>query len=1312
MLLKTAVARVANSENGDVATNARIILDDGSQKSYIQRSVSERLKLKPLESNDVVVKGICGRTTVMKSETVELYIETESKTWIKIRAGILDEICEPINQPSTRCAVRRYPHLANIKFADYHNGRDVDIQILIGGDYYYDLVASGRTVRGPPSSPTAVHTELGWTLGGPVAVEGVRTTHSNLATISSLQASQSAPESDAASSSTDDDNDDFLQRFWDLDTVGIRVDETPVSERFLDDIRYDAQKPEYEVRLPRKSNIQDLPSNYNNAAQRLYRELNKLKRDTDPDALRKYHEVITDQLNANKIEKCDAISTEGVHYLPHRGVKKETSETTKLRVVYDASSKSKGAPSLNDCLFKGPSLTPHLFDVLLLFRLFPVAFVCDIQKAFLQIRVAEPDRDFIRFLWFEDPFAPDPVVVAYRFAYVPFGLNCSPFLLNGTLRHHLMKYNDSFPAEIEKIIRLLYVDDFTGGADTAEESGRLFHLFKRVLQEGGFSVHKFTTNDQQCSNLVDSDQNVTSEGVSPKSSVTKVLGVSWDKNTDKIVIEFELEIFEEEGPTTKRHIARVVMKIFDPLGLIAPVVLAAKLLLQEAWGLKSDWDSPLPDDLQNRWKDWCESLKTTEKFEIPRCYVFEKAVEYHLIGFSDASFKAYAAVVYLRATYHTGTRSCAIVASKTRVTPSRISTNTACDGNTTIPRLELLSCCILSTLMCTVSSALEHDITISKKLFWTDSTISLHRIRNVQAEYKPFVENRLAQIRLKSETSAWFYIPTDINPADLPSRGCLPHELVGNRLWSNGPEFLSDRSFDDYAMFERNMQTSGVRGEDPEQKRATVSGENVLATTEERAVGVNLHNLFNLEHFNDLERLLRITAYVVRFASKNRCDGELQSYELENARKLWIISEQARDSLVNKEEFVKTKANLRIFQDGEGVMRCQGRLANSELPYDTKHPIYIPARSQLAILLVLEAHDNVFHQKERSTLTEVRTNYWIPRCRKLVRRLLPKCWLCNRMESHALTLPTAPPLPKYRLEISPPFSNVGYDHMGPLWVYDVYGKGGTAHKAYISLITCCTTRMLHLELQPSLGAAVCIRGLKRTFSRVGYPKRLVSDNHKTFRSQEVRRFATSKSIEWKYILELSPHWGGFYERLNRMIKSALRKILWKSKLTYEEVETILTEIEGVLNCRPLCYVDDSDLAEPITPSHLMYGRNIQRRAILNGPSEESEVTPTARIVHVRKLQTHFWKRFSGEYITALRERDSVRRKGVENPSANLKVGDVVMIYQKHVARCEWPLGKVIRLVTSDDGHVRGAELQTATGTLKRPVSQLHPLEMS
>jgi hypothetical protein len=284
--------------------------------------------------------------------------------------------------------------------------------------------------------------------------------------------------------------------------------------------------------------------------------------------------------------------------------------------------------------------------------------------------------------------------------------------------------------------------------------------------------------------------------------------------------------------------------------------------------------------------------------------------------------------------------------------------------------------------------------------------------------------------------------------------------------------------------------------------------------------------------------------------------------------------------------------------------------------------------------------------------------------------------------------------------------------MGPVWVYDVYGKGGVAHKAYVALITCCTTRMLHLEIQPTLDAPACIRGLKRTFSRVGYPKRLISDNHKTFRSRELRAFAAANSFDWKYILELAPHWGGFYERLNRTIKAALRKILWKSKLTFEEVETILVEIEGVLNSRPLCYVDDSDLSEPITPSHLMYGRNIQKRSRLNKPEGTiDDVRLATRITHVKKLQDHFWKRFSKEYICGLRERDNARRRKGEIPSNQLKVGDVVMIFQKHVARTSWPLGKVQRLVMSDDGEVRGAELITEAGTIKRPVNLLHPLEM-
>ena len=208
----------------------------------------------------------------------------------------------------------------------------------------------------------------------------------------------------------------------------------------------------------------------------------------------------------------------------------------------------------------------------------------------------------------------------------------------------------------------------------------------------------------------------------------------------------------------------------------------------------------------------------------------------------------------------------------------------------------------------------------------------------------------------------------------------------------------------------------------------------------------------------------------------------------------------------------------------------------------------------------------------------------------------------------------------------------------------------------------------------------------------------------------MKTFATKNSIEWKYILELSPHWGGFYERLNRIVKNALRKILRKAKLTYEELETIIVEIEGVLNTRPLTYVDDSDLTEPLTPSHLMYGRNIYAKSSF-GVIDETSESPTNRIKHVQKLLDQFWKRFSAEYLCSLRERDRVQRRK-QDRSTTVSVGDVVLIHQKHIGRNSWPLGKVDRVICSSDGQVRGAELRTEGGQLNRPINLLHPLEMS
>ena len=153
------------------------------------------------------------------------------------------------------------------------------------------------------------------------------------------------------------------------------------------------------------------------------------------------------------------------HYLPHHAVIKEDKQTSKLRIVYDASARSNG-PSLNDCLYAGPTFGQNIMDILLRFRIHRVAVISDIEKAFLMVSVSEEDRDALRFLWIHDINAQLPRLVIMRFARVVFGVSASPFLLNATIRRHVEKYRDEDPLFVDKFNRSIYVDDLIFGAKT------------------------------------------------------------------------------------------------------------------------------------------------------------------------------------------------------------------------------------------------------------------------------------------------------------------------------------------------------------------------------------------------------------------------------------------------------------------------------------------------------------------------------------------------------------------------------------------------------------------------------------------------------------------------------------------------------------------------------------------------------------------------------------------------------------------------------------------------------------------------------
>lgn len=184
---------------------------------------------------------------------------------------------------------------------------------------------------------------------------------------------------------------------------------------------------------------------------------------------------------------------------------RKNKDTTKIRIVYDASAKSEG-PSLNQCLHTGPKFHQQITDLLLRFRVFPVVVVADIEKVFLMIQVAEENRDALHFLWVKDLAAEQPEIIKLRFARVIFGVSSSPFLLNVTFRHYL-EHAQADPETVNKLLKAFYVDDIVTGASNEDEAHGLYHTAQMLLKKGGFHLRKFTSNPLILRSAIDREEN-------------------------------------------------------------------------------------------------------------------------------------------------------------------------------------------------------------------------------------------------------------------------------------------------------------------------------------------------------------------------------------------------------------------------------------------------------------------------------------------------------------------------------------------------------------------------------------------------------------------------------------------------------------------------------------------------------------------------------------------------------------------------------------------------------------------------------------
>nr|XP_033200179.1 uncharacterized protein LOC117162388 [Bombus vancouverensis nearcticus] len=753
----------------------------------------------------------------------------------------------------------------------------------------------------------------------------------------------------------------------------------------------------------------------------------------------------------------DNHSDDNGYYLPHHGVTKASSQTTKLRVVFDGSAPSTTGTSLNDTLHTGPKLQEDLF---------------------------------------------------------------SPYLAIRCLKQLAEDEGHRFPRAAQVLQRDFYVDDALTGAETKDEALTLRTELTKLLQLAGLNIRKWASNDNDLLHGLSLEE-TNHQHFLGDSQTLKTLGVFWNSSDDSIL--YSVEVKPTPSRVTKRIISSEIAKIYDPLGLLAPVIVRAKMLLQRIWSSKIDWDESLPIELHTEWERYYAQLPLLNNVRFPRKAIIESAMEIELHGFCDASEKAYGACVYLRTLTINGRAWTQLLTAKSKVAPLKCQT---------IPRLELSGALLLTSLMSTVQQALSQKIT--RTIYWTDSTIVLHWLNTSPHTLKTFVANRVSEIQTKTSIRDWRHVPTDDNPADLISRGQTPEEFLRPTIWQHGPAWLyqSEGYWPTWAL------TPQI--EVPEQKGAI-------------CLSANPADYSLLERYSSWPKLIRIIARCLRWRQERNRAAPLTVTELRITHNKLIkllqnihFSEEIRTLQKDRNAAIKGKlTRLNPFIDKEGILRVGGRLSHSSMTFAQKHPIVLP-KSSVTTRIIEHEHKIHMHSGTQATLYAVRQRYWPVDGRSQVWRAIKGCVRCCRAQPPPVEYVMGN-LPEARVTESRPFTNVGVDYCGPFHIKEKRDRNRRQIKVYVAIFVCLAIKAVHIELVDDLTSEAFIAALRRFIARRGYCSTIHSDNGTNFRGasnelrelhdllqsddhkEKVTAFLADKQIEWRFIPPHSPHFGGLWE---------------------------------------------------------------------------------------------------------------------------------------------------------------------------------------
>ncbi|XP_011313282.1 uncharacterized protein [Fopius arisanus] len=912
------------------------------------------------------------------------------------------------------------------------------------------------------------------------------------------------------------------------------------------------------------------------------------------------------------------------YFFPHHGVLRASSETTKLRLVFNGSNRTSSGKSLNDITHPGAKLEQDISDVLLYSRKFKLIFMTDITKMFRQIRVHPEDWPLQQILWTDS----HGNIIPYQLTTVTYSTRSAPFLSARVLLQLVENEVSHYPLAVESLTKGRYVDDICGGADSHEQLLLIAHQVTQLCASGCFPLAKWHSNSSAL--LTSLSPESTSDDQRPiENSLTNILGVSWHPYTD----QFKFSSAQlETSSITKRIILSDTAQLFDPLGFLAPLVVRAKILLQSLWIEKLGSDEPVSPTTAQRWRQFREELSQLSEVTIPRW-----------LG---------------------------LLTDSTKVAPLK---------RLTIPRLELTAALLLAKLASYVKEQLK--LTNSSTFLWTSPSVTLTWISSHSSRWKEFVKNRGLLIQELTQQAHWRVVPGRENPADCASRGLSATQLIAHKLCWTGPSWLHQ----DSPSWPTHVLETDIA--------ADLEGRpGVLFHA--RAQHIALWDL--IDRFSSFNRLIRETAICRRFIALLRrtpnssLQNPLNLGDLEEARIFWIKLTQAahfKDQLrtiSRGERFRRSHplTKLTPFIDRQGILKVGGKLKFAHLGPESRNRTIIPRELRLAQRLIGQAHIQTLHGGTQLTLRHLRSTYWILGGRAPVRSFILKCVKCTRqrrvrgqqlMGQLPPTLESTTPA-QYRYAHG---RDGDTNHTRAGWQFS------SAWPPQQCISSDCGTTFLGADKE-----------LKKLFSSG------------TAQSRQLAQLLINDGTQWSFNPPGAPHFGGKWEAAVKSVKFHLNRTLGEDLLTFEELTTLLSQIEAVLNSRPLePLTDDPDHCSALTPGHFLIGH---APTTLPEPSlEPLNVSRSSRWPLIQQKLQGFWKRWSTGYLQRLQAISKWH-----HPNHQVGIGSLVLLTDERFPPSKWPLARVTALHPGTDGLTRVVTIKTAQTTLTRPVAKLVILPVS